>query len=119
MASARPIKFPSANWSVPLTLSAMDLGMSSGGAASFVAEFCGIPDFPPAERAMANMTRRVATRKRLILASGIQERIREPRREVERGSYRVVRKGSNFDPLLCGLSPPVSKVRLLACIYTF
>jgi hypothetical protein len=32
---------------------------------------------------------------------------------------RVVRKGSNFDPLLCGLSPPVSTVRLLACIYTF
>jgi hypothetical protein len=32
---------------------------------------------------------------------------------------RVVRKGSNFDRVLCGLSPPVSKVRLLACIYTF
>jgi hypothetical protein len=31
----------------------------------------------------------------------------------------VVRKGSNFDPLLCGLSPPVSKVRLLASIYTY
>jgi hypothetical protein len=30
------IPFPSANWSVPLTLSAMDLGMSSGWAASFV-----------------------------------------------------------------------------------
>jgi hypothetical protein len=30
------------------------------------------------------MTRRVATRKSLILASGIQKRILEPRREVER-----------------------------------
>src|SRR5207302_1992568 len=69
MASASPIKFPSANWSVPLTLSAMDLGMSSGWAASFVAEVCGVPDFPIAERAMPHMTKRVATRKRLILAS--------------------------------------------------
>ncbi len=32
---------------------------------------------------------------------------------------RVVRKGSNFESLLCGLSPLVSRVRLLACIYTF
>jgi hypothetical protein len=38
------MKFPSANWSVPMTLSAMDLGMSSGLATSFVAEFCGVPD---------------------------------------------------------------------------
>jgi hypothetical protein len=30
----------------------------------------------------------------------------------------VVRKGSNSKPILCGLSPPVSKGRLLACIYT-
>jgi hypothetical protein len=51
--------------------------MSSGWAASFVAEFCGVPDFPTAERAMPHMTRRVATRKRLILASDIQERIFE------------------------------------------
>src|SRR5579864_2290222 len=98
MASARPIKFPSANWSVPLTLSAMDLGMSSGWAASFVAEFCGVPDFPTAERAMPHMTRRVATRKRLILASGIQERIREPRREVERAAH-LTNKTSFFSLL--------------------
>jgi hypothetical protein len=31
----------------------------------------------------------------------------------------VVRKGSNFDPLLCGLSPPVSGGRLKAHMYTF
>jgi hypothetical protein len=33
MASARPVRFPSANWSVPLALSATDLGVSSGWAA--------------------------------------------------------------------------------------
>jgi len=31
---------------------------------------------------------------------------------------QVVRKGSNFQPTLCGLSPPVSRGRLLARIYT-
>ncbi len=31
----------------------------------------------------------------------------------------VVRKGSNFEPLLCGLSPPVFGDGPLACIYTF
>jgi hypothetical protein len=30
----------------------------------------------------------------------------------------VVRKGSNFDPLLCGLSPPVSAGRPLVLRYT-
>jgi hypothetical protein len=64
--------------------SAMDVGMSSDCAACFVDEFCGVADFPTAVRAMPHMTRRVATRKRLILASGIRKRIREPRREVER-----------------------------------
>src|ERR1700756_1505531 len=88
MASARPIKLPFANWRVPLTLSAMDLGMSSGLATSFVAEFCGVPDFLTADRAMPHMTRRVATRKRLILASSIQERIREARRDVERAALK-------------------------------
>src|ERR1700732_1766618 len=83
MASATPRKFPSANWSVPLTLSAMDLGMSSGWAACLVAEFCGVPDFPTAERASPHMTRRAATRKMLILASVSRKRIREPRSEVE------------------------------------
>src|SRR5580692_9629405 len=73
MASASPIEFPSANWSVPLTLSAMDLGMSFGWTVSFAAEFCGVPDFPTAERVMPHRMRRVATRKRLILASGIQK----------------------------------------------
>jgi len=66
-------KIPFRNWSVPLTLSAMDLGMSSGWAVFFVAEFCGVPDFPAAKRAIPHMTRRVATRKRLILASGVQK----------------------------------------------
>jgi hypothetical protein len=32
---------------------------------------------------------------------------------------RLVRKGSNFETLLCGLSPPVFWWRPLACIYTF
>ena len=45
MAFARPIKFPSANWRVPLTLSAMDLGMSSGSAC-LVSEFCRGSRFP-------------------------------------------------------------------------
>jgi hypothetical protein len=31
----------------------------------------------------------------------------------------VVRKEANFDPLLCGLSLPVSGGLSLACIYTF
>jgi hypothetical protein len=31
----------------------------------------------------------------------------------------VVRKGSDFDPLLCGLSPPVFGIGSLVCIYTF
>jgi hypothetical protein len=66
MASASPRKFPSANWSVPLTLSAMDFGMSPGWAAFFVDEFCGVADCPIAERAMPHMTRSAATRKRLI-----------------------------------------------------
>jgi hypothetical protein len=74
MASARPIKFPSANWSVPLTLSAMDFGMSSGWAAFLVAEFCGVADFPTSERAMPHRIRRAAPRKRLILASGIRKK---------------------------------------------
>jgi hypothetical protein len=55
----------------------MDLAMSSGLVTCLVAEFCGVPDFPTAERAMPHMTRRAATRKRLILASGILKRIRE------------------------------------------
>ena len=80
---------PSANWSVPLTLSAMDLAMSSG----FLGEFCGVPDFPTEERAVPHMTRRVATRKRLIPTSTIQERIRKPRREVERAGSWVGRFG--------------------------
>jgi hypothetical protein len=58
--------------------------MSSGWAASFVAEFCGVPDFPTAERAMPQMTRRVATRKRLILASVIQKRIPDRGRDRQR-----------------------------------
>jgi hypothetical protein len=38
-----------------------------------------------------------------------RKRMLEPRREVDcAGSALVVWKGSNFDPLLCGLSPPVS-----------
>ena len=32
---------------------------------------------------------------------------------------RLVRKGSNFESLFCGLSPPVSGGRSLARIYTF
>jgi hypothetical protein len=32
---------------------------------------------------------------------------------------RLVRKGSNFESLLCGLSPPVFGWRLLACSYAF
>jgi hypothetical protein len=31
----------------------------------------------------------------------------------------LVRKASNFESLLCGLSPPVFGWRSLACIYTF
>ena len=31
----------------------------------------------------------------------------------------VVRKGSNFESILCGLSPPVFGWQSLACIYTF
>jgi hypothetical protein len=52
MASATPRKFPSANWSVPLMLSAMDLGMSSGWAAFFVAEFCADAGSPTTEKTM-------------------------------------------------------------------
>jgi hypothetical protein len=52
----------------------MDLGMLSGLAAGVVAEFCGVADFSTAERAMPHMIRRVATRKRLILASGIRKK---------------------------------------------
>jgi hypothetical protein len=52
--------------------------MSSGLVTCLVAEFCGAPDFPTAERAMPHMTRRAVTRKRLILASDILKRIREP-----------------------------------------
>jgi hypothetical protein len=74
MASARPRKFPSVNWSVPLTLSAMDLGMSSGWVACLVAEFCGVADFPTAERAMPHKISRAATRKRLVLTSGIRKK---------------------------------------------
>jgi hypothetical protein len=74
MASARPRKFPSANWSVPLTLSAMDLGMSSGLAAGVVSEFCGVADFPTADRAMPHRIRRAAPRKRLILASFVRKK---------------------------------------------
>jgi hypothetical protein len=32
---------------------------------------------------------------------------------------RVVRKGSNFDPVLCDLSPPVSPGRKAVSQYTF
>src|SRR5947209_7748488 len=73
MASATPRKFPSANWSVPPTLSAMDLATSSCLAASFVAEFCGVEDCPTTERAMPDRIRRAATRETLILASVIQK----------------------------------------------
>ena len=38
--------FPPANWRVPLTLSAMDLAMSSGWVACLVAEFCARCRFP-------------------------------------------------------------------------
>jgi hypothetical protein len=31
----------------------------------------------------------------------------------------VVRKGFNFESILCGLSPPVFRIGPLACIYTF
>src|SRR5580692_10042839 len=113
MASASPIKFPSANWSVPLTLSAMDLGMSSGWADFLAAESCGVADFPTAERAMPHMIRRAATRKRVILASG--NRKKDTRATKGCRMCRVlalaVRKGSNLDPLLCGLSPPVLEGR--------
>src|ERR1700722_339352 len=88
MASARPRKFPSANWSVPLTLSVMDLGVSSGFAEGAVAEFCGVADCPTAEKARPQMTRMDATRKRLILASGIRKRILEARSEVECAAVR-------------------------------
>jgi hypothetical protein len=44
----------------------MDLGMSSGLAAGVDAEFCGVADFPTAERAMPHKIRGAATRKRLI-----------------------------------------------------
>jgi hypothetical protein len=54
-------------------LSAMDLGMSSVWAAGVVVEFCGI-DFPTAEIAMPHMIRMAATRRRLILASGIRKK---------------------------------------------
>jgi hypothetical protein len=74
MASARPIKLPSANWSVPLTLSAMDSGMSCGLAAFLAAESCGVADFPTAEKAAPHIIRRAAIRKRLILASGIRKK---------------------------------------------
>jgi hypothetical protein len=47
----------------------MDLGMSSSLAAGVVAEFCGVAD-----RAMPHMKRRAATRKKLILASGIRKK---------------------------------------------
>jgi len=88
----------------------MDFGMSSGWAAFLVAEFCGVPDFPTAERWMPHMMRRAATRKRLILVSGIQKRIREPRREVERYarcgvSGRVVRKGRILIPFYAAFRP--------------
>jgi hypothetical protein len=59
---------------VPLTLSAMDFGMSSGWAAFFVDEVCGVLEFPTAERSRPQRTRRAATRKSLILASGIREK---------------------------------------------
>src|SRR5580765_4051572 len=84
----------------------MDLGMSSDCAACLVEAFCGISDFPTAERAMPHMKRRAATRKRLILASGIRKRILEPQRRSRMWGRLalVVRKESNFDPVLCGLS---------------
>jgi hypothetical protein len=63
--------------------------MSSGLAACLVAEFCAVADFPTAERTMPHMTRRAATRKRLILASGIQKRIRGHGGEVERAGSEV------------------------------
>ena len=46
MASATPRKFPSANWSVSLTLSAIDLGMSSCWVADLEADSCGVLGFP-------------------------------------------------------------------------
>jgi hypothetical protein len=74
MASATPRKFPSANWSVPLMLSAMDLGMSSGWAPFFVAEFCADADSPTIEKTMLHTIKRAAMRERLILASGIRKK---------------------------------------------
>jgi hypothetical protein len=52
----------------------MDFGMSSGWAAFLVAEFFGVADFPVGKRAMPHMTKRAATRKRLILTSGIRKK---------------------------------------------
>src|SRR5689334_4877074 len=87
MASARPRKSPSTNWSVPLTPSAMDLGMSSVCAAGVVAEFCGI-DFPTAEIVMPHTIRMAGTRRRLILNLWYSEKgYLEPHREVDCGAH--------------------------------
>ena len=39
-----------------------------------VAEFCGVADFPTAERAMPHRIRRPAPRKRLVLASAVRKK---------------------------------------------
>jgi hypothetical protein len=77
-------KIPSsANWSVPATLSAMDLGMSSGFAVGVDAEICGVADFPTAERARPHMIRRGRHEKGSSQPPIFGKRILEPQREVE------------------------------------
>jgi hypothetical protein len=116
LAFARPIKFPSANWSVPLTLSAMDLGMSSGSAC-LVSEFCGALGFPTADRAMPHHDKKGGDTKKAHSSLPCSEKkILEPQREVEFAALAlVIRKGSNFDPLLCVLSPLFSHRPTMAC----
>src|SRR5208282_2884684 len=93
MASARARKFPSANWSVPLTLSAMDLGISSFWAVGLVAEFCGAADFATAARAIPQMIRMAATRRNFISSSWIRGRTPEAQRQVESSRTTDWRQG--------------------------
>src|SRR5215469_6139084 len=69
MASATPRKFPSANWSVPLMLSAIDLGMSSCWAAGLEVDCCSVLDFPTAVSATAHKMSRVAIHRIFIPSS--------------------------------------------------
>jgi len=87
------------------------------GSECWVSEFCGALGFPTADRQMTHMIRRAETRKRLILASRVRRiKILEPQREVEFAALAlVIRKGSNFDPLLCVLSPLFSHRPTMAC----